>query len=80
MEKEKDPVKKPEHYLNGKYQLRYVLEDIIKSQQLPGYEAFLAGQLIKYIARYNTKNGLEDLLKAKELLDWLIKEVKERDG
>ena len=34
---------------------------------------------IKYIVRYQTKNGLEDLKKARQYLDWLIEE-EERHG
>jgi len=33
---------------------------------------FLEGNVIKYVTRYKLKNGLEDLLKAKQYLEWLI--------
>lgn len=33
---------------------------------------FLAGNVIKYVSRYNLKNGLEDLQKARHYLDMLI--------
>jgi len=33
---------------------------------------FLQGNVIKYVTRFKTKNGVEDLLKAKVYLDWLI--------
>ena len=36
--------------------------------------SFLEGNIIKYVARYKYKNGLEDLMKAKQYLDWLIEE------
>lgn len=35
---------------------------------------FMQGNIIKYIVRYKNKNGLEDLLKAKQYLDRLIEE------
>lgn len=35
---------------------------------------FMQGNIIKYIVRYKSKNGIEDLLKAKEYLDRLIEE------
>lgn len=35
-------------------------------------QAFLVGQVVKYIARYNLKNGKEDLNKAKWYLERLI--------
>ena len=34
---------------------------------------FTEGNIIKYIVRYKLKNGLEDLEKAKDYLDRLIK-------
>lgn len=37
---------------------------------------YLAGNIIKYVARYKQKNGLEDLHKARHYLDKLI-EVEE---
>jgi hypothetical protein len=33
---------------------------------------FEVGNIIKYISRFENKNGLEDLLKAKKYLDMLI--------
>ena len=33
---------------------------------------FVRGSIIKYILRFDAKNGIEDLLKAKEYLDQLI--------
>lgn len=33
---------------------------------------FLAGNVIKYVSRYNLKNGVEDLEKARHYLDMLI--------
>lgn len=37
-----------------------------------GFEGYLQGNVIKYIARYRDKNGVEDLLKARHYLDKLI--------
>lgn len=33
---------------------------------------FLAGNVVKYVARADRKGGLTDLLKARQYLDWLI--------
>lgn len=38
---------------------------------------FIEGNIIKYVVRYKKKNGLEDLLKAKEYLNRLIQYVQE---
>lgn len=37
-----------------------------------GFESFLACNVLKYIARYKKKNGIEDLRKARHYLDELI--------
>ena len=38
---------------------------------------FAEGNVVKYIDRHREKNGLEDLYKAKEYLDRLIKHIEE---
>lgn len=38
-------------------------------------EGFLRGNVIKYLARYPDKNGVEDLRKARHYLDKLIKHL-----
>ena len=56
-----------EHYSNCSIQPF----EYIKSNNLNFFE----GNIIKYITRYKEKNGKEDLLKAKDYLDYLIKEI-----
>ena len=36
---------------------------------------FMQGNVIKYVTRYKEKNGKEDLLKAREYIDRMIKEM-----
>lgn len=55
----------PEHYTRG-----IECWDYIASHKL----GFLEGNVIKYVTRYQLKNGLEDLLKARQYLERLIKE------
>lgn len=40
---------------------------------------FMQGNVIKYVTRYKSKNGIEDLEKAKEYIDRLIEFEKRRD-
>lgn len=40
-----------------------------------GYEGFLVGNILKYLWRYQDKNGLEDLQKAHWYLEELIDKV-----
>ena len=36
------------------------------------YAGFLRGNVIKYLARYKEKGGVQDLEKAQQYLEWLI--------
>nr|WP_048791899.1 DUF3310 domain-containing protein [Streptococcus cristatus] len=69
-----DNVHNPSHY-QGKYGMESidVLRNFMTSEQLKG---FYLGNALKYQLRYQKKNGLEDLKKARKNLDWLIEEVK----
>lgn len=58
-----------DHYRNKKYQPWDVMQDWMTTEQFTG---FLIGAVIKYIARYRNKTGLEDLKKARHFLDKLI--------
>ena len=63
-----DPVNHPEHYTSGNIECL----DAIKSALGDNYKYYVQGNLIKYIWRFNHKNGLEDLKKARFYLDDLI--------
>ena len=65
-DKKGDVVKEPSHYTQGGIQpLDYITANDM---------SFLEGNVIKYVTRYKYKNGLEDLKKAKQYLNKLIKE------
>ena len=55
--KKSDMVNHPPHYNKGKYEVL----DIIEDQLGQGYEPYLKGNILKYILRYEFKNGVEDL-------------------
>lgn len=59
----------PEHYK------RFAIEpyDFISKNKL----SYGQGNVIKYTCRYNYKNGIEDLEKARKYIDFLIKELKD---
>ena len=74
-----DAVNLPHHYA------RFKIEPIrfIEENKLP----FLPGNVIKYVTRYDAKNGIEDLRKARRCLDMMIAQLegdpdwwKRRDG
>ena len=54
------------HYSNKSIQpIDYILQNNL---------GFCEGNIIKYVTRYKDKNGVEDLLKAKQYLEFLIKD------
>jgi hypothetical protein len=63
-----DAIKKPPHYSRWKLQPAY----FIMENNLP----FDVGNVIKYVCRYDAKNGLEDLEKARGYLDMMIEKAK----
>jgi hypothetical protein len=60
----KETVNHPSHYTQGGLEVI----DAIEGMDL----GFHAGNVVKYVARYKFKNGLEDLRKARWYLDRLI--------
>jgi hypothetical protein len=72
--KAKDNVNRPSHYRKGKVECI----DAIKSATGDGYQFYLQGNVIKYMWRFNHKNGLEDLQKAQWYLSELIKLKKKK--
>ena len=74
-----DNVDKPSHY-QGKNGMEAI--DVVRNfiGNLTGVSAFYWGNSMKYLLRFQGKDGLEDLKKARKNLDWLIEEMeKEND-
>lgn len=71
-------VNHPDHYNQNGMEVW----DVIKAftSNLSGAEAFYAGNAIKYILRWDKKNGIEDLEKAKVYIDKIIEGRKEENG
>lgn len=69
----KDNVNHPEHYCRGDIECI----DAIKAATVgkTGIEAACVANVIKYLWRYEAKNGVEDVRKAKWYIDRLIKEL-----
>lgn len=69
-----DKIKQPSHYMqHGNME---TIEKIkIMTEGLTGYEGYLVGNVVKYIDRYEFKNGVEDLQKAKAYIDFIIEDI-----
>lgn len=70
-----DVVNNPNHYTYGKYECIDVIKELTKG--LAGSQAFCLGNCLKYLWRWQYKNGVEDLKKAKWYLERVIKEFED---
>lgn len=63
-------IKRPSHYSkNGLTPVEVVVNGLFSKDETRGAFKF---NILKYIVRYQDKNGIEDLYKAKEYLEMLI--------
>ncbi|MHA7967712.1 DUF3310 domain-containing protein [Paenibacillus sp. CAU 1782] len=69
-----DNVNYPQHYTSGKVECIDAIESA--TVNLSGIDAICTGNAIKYLWRWQQKNGVEDLKKAM----WYINKIIERDG
>ena len=72
-----DNVNSPKHYCKGGLECIQVIKAQLTPEQNKGY---LYGNVLKYMWRWQDKNGLEDLRKAAKYLEWLQEEVKHEQG
>ena len=70
-----DNVNHPIHYM-GKVEVIDYIEDKRTPEQFEGY---LVGNVMKYMSRYQKKNGLEDLKKGSWYLNKLINTLEFRE-
>lgn len=68
-------IENPSHYNQGKVECIDAIESAVTG--LDGMDAVYTGNIIKYMFRWKHKNGLEDLKKARQYLDWLINKNEE---
>ena len=75
-----DPVKAPAHYAgDGVITCKDALKSMLTNSKLSPIQGYWLGCLFKYVWRFEHKNGIQDLEKARECLDMLIQEVM-KDG
>lgn len=76
-----DNVNHPAHYTQGGIECIDAIKAAVTDKT--GIAAVYAANVIKYVWRYKAKNGVEDLYKSRQYLDWLIAEEeknKEQDN
>lgn len=72
----KDNVNHPNHYTQGNIECIDALKAATVGKT--GIEAVCVANVIKYLWRYEEKNGVEDVQKARWYLDRLIKEIEKK--
>lgn len=71
--------KYPSHYyINGRNTIE-IIKDIVNKNAKTVQEGIDLFNVLKYLIRYRNKNKVDDLQKARNYLDWLIKEVEEQE-
>lgn len=68
-----DNVNNPKHYNQGNIECIECIKAAVTNKV--GIEAFCVANIIKYLFRYEEKNGVEDVRKAKWYLERLLKEI-----
>ena len=76
-EPDADMVNHPSHYTQGGIECIDALKAATVSKT--GIEAVCTANAIKYLWRYEEKNGVEDVKKARWYIDRLIKELEEKE-
>ena len=66
---------KPEHYVSGEIDR---IEVWYRTMPFEGFRWAMKSHIDKYVYRYDTKGGVEDLDKAMEFI-WRLKEYEERN-
>ncbi len=65
----------PEHYKAHGIITRQPIDIMKHSFTQEAYRGYLVGNVIKYVCRYDMKNGVEDLEKAKKYIDFLEADI-----
>lgn len=76
-EDKNDPVNHPGHYCKGGIEC---IDAIGAAMSAEAFRGFLKGNIMKYVFRYEAKNGIEDLKKAQWYLNRLIGECEKDAG
>ncbi|ASN72543.1 hypothetical protein 7F13_4 [uncultured Caudovirales phage] len=71
MQEEQDMVHEPPHYQFGKFSARVIIELVGKTYKSASV-FYHVGNALKYLMRAPRKNGLEDLKKAKQSVEFAI--------
>lgn len=74
----KDDAIRPAHYVKGGMVCIDVIKAMVEDQD--GFEGHCLGTVVEYLWRWKKKGGLQDLLKAREFLNYMIEYVEEKEN
>lgn len=72
---ENDAVASPAHYTSGGIEAKDALRAAMDGSELSPMAFYWWGCAFKYMWRWSRKNGVEDLRKCRQCIDFLIEEV-----
>ena len=75
-----DNVEHPAHYTSGDIEAKDALKAAMEGSELSPMASYWRGCAFKYLWRFERKNGIEDLRKCRQCIDFLIGEVERDDG
>lgn len=75
-----DVVNKPPHYNTSNIECIDAMAAMVEDAHVTPHEAYCWQNSFKYLWRWNYKNGIEDLQKAKWYIERLIEEVDSRNS
>ena len=66
-----DNISHPSHYTMGTKETIEIIKDVTDKE----FGSYCIGNVIKYISRYKYKNGVEDLKKAQQYIQFMIDDL-----
>lgn len=72
-----DVVLHPSHYTSGGIEAKDALKAAMSGSELSPMASYWRGSAFKYLWRFERKNGIEDLYKCRQCIDFLIEEVED---
>lgn len=70
-----DNVTRPAHYTSGGIEAKDALKAAMNGSELSPMASYWRGCAFKYLWRFERKNGVQDLRKCRQCIDFLIEEV-----
>jgi len=71
-----DNIYHPSHYTMGSKETIEIIKDVTDKE----FGSYCIGNVIKYISRYKYKNGIEDLKKAQQYIQFMIEDLEKENN